>query len=298
MNRKNRPENLPLRKEYVILDEMPTHERPFVINMMELPRGLGEAHYHNGVEVSWIPKGTARFFFEGRYYNLTHDDVFFLNAALPHHTGKLHEPTFHIGYVHLNTEAVAAIPPFESGLSALQLFFARPAGATPFLRNRPDICAHLYQAYLAYTSQAGDFKRIEAWGHIMLALSAIIESVKPSTSPGSIPPDSVMQVAVHAALEFISANFNKAITVRDIATACNMSESSLSHTFSQLMNCSPIEYRNRIRANFAIEKLLSTRDKLDSIAEDCGFDSVTALYYLVKETTGHAPGYFRKHAGI
>jgi AraC-like DNA-binding protein len=290
---------LPSAHEHYFVHEVPDRRTPFIINVLELDRKLIEAHFHNGVEISWIPRGDALFYLEGRTYELRKNDVFFLNGALPHHTGVLSGTVFHIGYAHIDTEALLSIPQLSSGLEALRLFYARPPQSPPILRDRPDICVHLQKAKDHFHAGKGTQGKIRAWSELLMALACVMEAAGPRIdSSEQWAPDAPVKNIMHIALEYISANFNRAFKVSDIAQVCCASESSLAHTFTRAMRCSPIEYRNRIRLNFAMGKLLSTGDKIEKIAADCGFDSAAALNALFRKGTGQTPRQFRARAEI
>lgn len=78
-------------------------------------------------------------------------------------------------------------------------------------------------------------------------------------------------------LTYINANYNKQITLEELAKKSGYSKSRFSHLFSIFTGTSPIKYQNDIRLKVSCEVLTSTELSISAIAHSCGFSD--PLYY-------------------
>lgn len=94
---------------------------------------------------------------------------------------------------------------------------------------------------------------------------------------------------------------NPHFKVRELARHCGMSESGLYAFFRSYANTSPIEVKNRVQAQRAIELLGSTDLPIESVSDLVGFRSVAYFRRILRTYTGKTPGeirqeQFKKHS--
>ena len=78
-------------------------------------------------------------------------------------------------------------------------------------------------------------------------------------------------------LTYINSNYNKQITLEELANKSGYSKSRFSHIFSEVTGTTPIKYQNDLRLKISCEMLLSTKASITDIAYGCGFND--PLYY-------------------
>lgn len=78
-------------------------------------------------------------------------------------------------------------------------------------------------------------------------------------------------------LTYINANYNKHITLDELAEKSGYSKSRFSHIFSKITGTTPIKYQNDIRLKVSCEMLATTRCAISDVAFSCGFSD--PLYY-------------------
>lgn len=78
-------------------------------------------------------------------------------------------------------------------------------------------------------------------------------------------------------------------TVQELAAMCFLSESYFRARFRAFADCSPIDYRNRLRVGKAKELLASSLWTTDLIAEALGFYDTSHFYRVYKRITGQTP---------
>ncbi len=78
-------------------------------------------------------------------------------------------------------------------------------------------------------------------------------------------------------LTYINTNYNKKITLQELAKKSGYSKSRFSHIFSKATGTTPIQYQNDIRLKISCEMLSSTKYTIADVAFSCGFND--PLYY-------------------
>lgn len=85
------------------------------------------------------------------------------------------------------------------------------------------------------------------------------------------------QIAVLPALEYINKNFAAHMKAKDIADACNMSETHFRRMFEAYINMPPMDYVNLVRVQKACEMMNRTTDSMEQIAIKCGFATISTF---------------------
>jgi transcriptional regulator GlxA family with amidase domain len=99
---------------------------------------------------------------------------------------------------------------------------------------------------------------------------------------------------LQTAIAFIEANYTTVTSVREIATACFVSESRLYHLFKEHLNTSPISYLNYIRIYAAMELLANPDLSIQQIADQLNFHSEYYFRKTFQKVTGELPSKLRK----
>ena len=94
-------------------------------------------------------------------------------------------------------------------------------------------------------------------------------------------------------LSYIHANWQKSMTVADVAAHVCLSESRTAHLFAQAIGKGIHQYVNDLRISSARELLLSTDLSVGEIGEMVGFRDALYFSRAFKERTGTSPRAFR-----
>ena len=95
-------------------------------------------------------------------------------------------------------------------------------------------------------------------------------------------------------LTYINANYNKQITLDELAKKSGYSKSRFSHIFSENTGTTPIKYQNNIRLKISCEMLSSTSNPITDIAFSSGFNDPLYFSRLFKKTYNVTPSKFRE----
>ncbi len=124
-----------------------------------------------------------------------------------------------------------------------------------------------------------------------LALNALEEALLwfDSQNPARRPLDP----RVVEAIDYLSHNLHRRVSVGELADAVHLSPSRLAHLFSQEMGMAPRGYAEEQRLGRAKQLLEVTLLPVNEIARQSGFDSQFYFAARFKKLTGHTPTEFR-----
>jgi hypothetical protein len=95
---------------------------------------------------------------------------------------------------------------------------------------------------------------------------------------------------------FLEDNFERQITLENIAEISGYSASHLEKLFRDHLGCSPLYYLHKLRLERSKQLLSATEFSLADIAAQTGFKNDRSLMYLFKKRFGMSPTEFRRKA--
>ncbi|MES1216423.1 MAG: AraC family transcriptional regulator [Bacteroidota bacterium] len=94
--------------------------------------------------------------------------------------------------------------------------------------------------------------------------------------------------------EYINKNFDKVISLKEIAKLANMSEASFSRFFKSHTGITFIDSLTEIRLGHASRMLIDTTQSVAEIAYNCGFNNISNFNRIFKKKKGCTPKEFRE----
>lgn len=101
---------------------------------------------------------------------------------------------------------------------------------------------------------------------------------------------------VHMCIRYLRAHFAENITLETLGTLTGYSGLHLMRLFVRDTGRTPHKWLTAIRLLHAQKLLTETEKKLEQIASECGFGSVSHFKQLFKEANSCSPGAYRKNA--
>jgi len=99
---------------------------------------------------------------------------------------------------------------------------------------------------------------------------------------------------IQASIDYIKRNYQKPISLFDMAKSAAMSPSYFSNTFKTISGMTPYHYLMTTRIEHALDSLKNSDKTVMSIALECGFPSLTSFNKAFKKFVGVVPSEFRK----
>lgn len=98
---------------------------------------------------------------------------------------------------------------------------------------------------------------------------------------------------IRPAINYIDANFDKQVSLGDIAHAAHLSVSRLAHVFKEQMNITIIDYLTSVRIERAKQLLLATAQSCTEICFQVGYNNQSYFTRTFKDLVGMTPRQFR-----
>jgi len=140
---------------------------------------------------------------------------------------------------------------------------------------------------LAYVNKVMQIETQEdlcAW--ISAALNEFIELVYSSQ-------DARKMTQIRPAINYVDANYDKPITLTEIARASHLSVSRLAHLFKDQMGVTLMDYVTEVRIERAKELLLGTDQSCTDICFQAGYNNPSYFTRTFKSLAGATPRQFR-----
>ena len=99
--------------------------------------------------------------------------------------------------------------------------------------------------------------------------------------------------ALRRTLRFVSRNWNKPVSVKDLVAVSKMSTRGLAKAFVKNIGHGPGRELRRVRIQKAQKLLSNSSGSLGIIASTCGFNSVNSFWVAFRRETGMTPGKYR-----
>jgi len=222
---------------------------------------LGISHNHVGL----ILKGQARFYNKYCDFTLTEGDMVFIPKGAVYTSEWNGSPKiqfYSLGFAFQNFDL--------NGVYALQKI---PASEI-LKRDIENIYQLTSKPHLALSAFYLFYEKIS---------EQLVPNIKSAVKP-----------SVYPALTYMQTHYLEPIKVETLAKLCHISEPYFYATFKSEMDCTPIQYKNMIKCERAVEMLLYNDCTLDFICEQLNFSSPAFLRRQLKLFTGKTPRELRE----
>ena len=266
-------------------------QNPCVINYEKCQSyaGMPVMHYHPYYEIYFLISGKRKYFFQNKIFNLIKGDVIIIkpneaHKAIAYDNSQFDEYERYL--INMDEELFLSIIKSNKSLAALlkkEIISVKPQ----ILNEMIDILKKVeretsFHDEIYCSSVKNHLERI----FINLYLNDSYDTVNRHVLKNDM--------RLNDAIEYIAANYNKRITLKECADICYMSESYFTKIFHRIIGIGFKNYLNAIRVQKACEYLTGSDLSISEISESVGFDSSSYFGTVFKNTMGVSPKEYRK----
>lgn len=272
----------------------------------EFPDYIGIVHKHEFIEMVYILSGTAKHCVDGEYLPVKRGDLFIINAGTPH--AFIVEPEETKNFVAYDLMFTPAFfdqsAAGNDGIEVLNgsfMFYSLFSG-------RQERQPYFSVSGSTYTVFGELFNKIymehrgreKGYQEIIRAylLQLIIMIFRMDDASGRQTDKNRNHRAVEYVLGYIKTNFDKHISIQELADKVYLSRDYLGRCFRDATGLTISAMIQKIRVEQACYLLSATNRTVADIAASCGFEDMKFFYAVFKKQMGLLPGEYRKCTGI
>lgn len=143
---------------------------------------------------------------------------------------------------------------------------------------------------MLYIAQHPDASSLHLIGHLSLFLDALIQS---SSTRRPLHGVRLKDFYIQEAVTYMEHNFQRELTVEELADVCELNRSYFSKLFKDSMGCPPQEFLIRLRLSRAADMMKGTNYSIGAIAVRCGYPNQLHFSRAFKKRYGVSPREWR-----
>ncbi len=145
--------------------------------------------------------------------------------------------------------------------------------------------------HMLYFTRNSDRSPLHLVGHLSLLLDELAEYSDNRQDPER---GDRQDFYIHEAVVYIQQNYQRELTVDEVATFVNLNRNYFSRKFKEKMGCTPQEFIIRQRLTSAAELMRSTSLPIKTIAAQCGYSNQLNFSQAFRKHYGLPPREWRK----
>ena len=168
----------------------------------------------------------------------------------------------------------------EAGLSAAHpVYQPKTAGQAERVRD-----------IMLYMTDHANASPLHLIGHLCLFLDALIQTSSARREPRETQ---LRDFYIQEAVSYMELNYQRELTVEEIAGACQLNRSYFSKLFKEKKGCPPQEFLIRLRLTKAAELMKQSTVSIGDISASCGYPNQLHFSRAFKQRYGVSPREWR-----
>lgn len=254
-------------------------------------RYVADSHYHNAYEIYYLVSGSRRYLVNHTIYDIKKDDMILVPKGTIHKTTSMQKHTHTRFLINFSDEFVKSICD-EMGKDAIEKVFEITKISVP--ESRREYVLGLFERM----KEEKEGEDADGYSEFLIKnyLSELFVFIN-RYNRKTTPEIGITEEKIQKAAKYIYENYNKDITLADVANYVYMSESYFSKKFKRVTGLNFSEYLTNVRIKKADEMLLETQLTISEIAQECGFRESNYFGDVFKKLKGISPNKYRKFKG-
>ena len=179
---------------------------------------------------------------------------------------------------------------FDGLRAAEYLTSAGLNGAQPIYRPLSPALARPVRDTILYITEHSEASTLHLIGHLCLFLDGLIQS---SSTRQALQGGQLQDFYIQEAITFMEHNYQRELTVEEIAGVCKLNRSYFSKLFKESTGCPPQEFLIRLRLSKAAGWLKGTSRSIGEISALCGYPNQLHFSRAFKKRYGVSPREWR-----
>ena len=249
------------------------------------------SHFHNELELIYVIEGAAQYTVDDEQITLEAGNIIFFNKSVVHSSRSLGH--LRIVLLQFGTELLRDF--FAGRATAFQDFFDKEfkylvidTRAHTEFSALPDL---MLSTVYEFNEKAPAYEFLII-SNILKILTTFLRADISESHEGY--PSKKPRPASDSVIQYIADNYNRDITIAEVAAHFHFSTSYFSHLFKEITGTSFVKYLNEYRIHASKKLLMSPRYSITSAMVQVGFTNRSYYNRLFKRTTGFTPQEFRK----
>lgn len=245
-----------------------------------------EFHWHELLELYYVKEGALTLLINGETYCLFAGDIAIVNSCHPHKSIHFSDHTVHYC---LQIDLSALIQQEESSCNPYILnLLEHRVLLTTFIQNDSTLVQLITSMIHEYTTRTEGYE-LALKGHLYYLFSLLYRKHAIANTPGlNLYSEGKDVHHVGHVLTYIATHYDTKLTLRDLATANDISVSHLCRIFKKRTGITIINYINQLRCDRA-RHLLSSGYSVTEAAMAVGFSDSNYFSRVFKKTFGISP---------
>ena len=271
-----------------------TVEYPYVLHRVDLTSAQIPWHWHEEVEFIYVREGSMRMRTPGRVLVFEQGEGFFTNTNVlscleEEKGGKIDSHLLHEAFLGGHFKSVFETKYLEPVLKNRSLEILEFRGHTEAQRK---ILEKLREAARLQEEENTEFQTRNVFSEIWLLLLKEMEAMeyeRPSVLPAR-------QERLQTMLAYIQQNYEKKLSLEDIAGAAFVGKRECLRCFQSCMGKTPFAYLLEYRVEVSKRLLRETKVSVMEVASRTGFSSAAYYGKIFRRVCGMTPGEYRRQA--
>lgn len=274
-------------------------EYPYVLHHVNLKETKVPWHWHEELEFDYVVSGAIKVVTASKTYIFHKNEACFINTnvlCLVEHAEDGEEcivdsHLFHPVFLSGHFKSIYETKYLEPVLQNKKIEVMEIRGENKY---QTEMLKKLRQVSFLQSKENVEFETRNLFSEIWVLLRKEIENLRYEDTPVKL----ASQERIQTMMVFIHENYQRKISLRDIAASAMVSGRECLRCFQESIHKTPFEYLLDYRIETAERLLRTTNMTVTEIAMETGFSGAAYFGKVFKNISGKTPGVFRKQYGL